>query len=560
MNKNKVDYQAILNGIQDMIFVMRVSEDQQLFYYDYLNKVAMEELGLSENIIGKEIAEVNSLQVTAVLYEKYRTVIELREPITYQDDYIIKQETKKVSETTLTPQFEGEKVVRIIALTRDITAFKETEREKDLSNHRLKLSRLRYKSLFAENSDSIIYLDLQGKILRANQAFNRLMNQSDENFRGKAFLDILKPKRLSKVKQAFQQTLGGTSSVVDTEVSMSDDTEAVLQIKLTPMMLEQEIRGVYAIMKDMTAEQFAKEALMASEERFRLIAENSSDLIQLIDERGQFVYLSPSHQKVLGYDPNALFNRKLLDIVDQQDHQLIKELLETYQKANTHSIEVRFNDINDKEKWFELRAQPIFTKNKHFKHIVVVARDIEERKQHEEQLRQFAYHDYLTNLPNRRLFHDRLDQVIATHERKQHNNFAVMMLDLDDFKKINDQYGHDTGDKVIIEFGQRLKSAVREMDTVARMGGDEFMILLPEVDDARNVERVVKRIEGVIAQPWQVDSYQFSLGSSIGIIIPTCKNFDAQQIINKADEVLYQAKNTGKNKSIIEICNYLVKP
>lgn len=557
MGNNELCYQTVLDGIQDMIFVMRVSESKDLFYYEFINKKAIDVLNLSKVIIGKEITEINSAEITAILHEKYRIVIEQKQPITYEGNFYIEEVGNMVLETTLTPQFEGEKIVRIVTLTRDITAFKETDRERQVSNQRLKLSRRRYKSLFAENTDAIVYLDLAGEILRVNKAFENLINQDKKDCHGQNFFAILQPNRLVKVVQAFNQTVHGEAAIVDTEYVMADGSEAVLQVKFIPMIVEEEIRGVYAIIKDMTTERFSKQALMASEERFRLIAENSSDLIHLLGENGQFVYLSPSHQKVLGYDLDKLENMELNEIVAKADQPVIVRALATaYQEGNAVTAEIRFIDQLNKALWFELRIQPVFTKSDHFKHMVVVARDIQERKRYEVKLRKLAYHDSLTGLPNRRLFNDRLDQVLANYQRKD-LRFAVMMLDIDDFKKINDQMGHDVGDKVMIEFGRCLKDAVREMDTVARMGGDEFMILLPEIDEESNVSKIIERIETAIKKPWQINGQIFSVKSSIGAVIPACKAFTAHQIIVKADEVLYQAKNTGKDKAIINVCNFV---
>lgn len=552
MNQSDLGYQMILDGIQDMVVVMRVSENQQQFYYEFINKKAAEVLGDSIDIIDKEITEVNFPAVSAVMYEQYRTVIELRSPITYQDEFFYRRTPRKASETTLTPLFEGDKITRIVAVTRDITSIKKTENQKEMSNHRLELSRQRYKSLFAENTEPIAYLDLSSEILRTNKAFDQFINQPAKVTTGQTLATVLNPVHLTKFNQAFTKTVKGDVSVVDIKIFLNEQSEAVLQVKFIPMLLEGDVRGVYVILKDISYELFTKQALMASEERFRLIAENSSDLIELIDEKGRLVYLSPSHEKVLDYSTKRLAELHIYDIVVPEDHDKIEQLLTaTYVKGQSITMELRFFNRENNPCWFELCAQPIFIEDNFFKHIVIVARNIEERKKYEERLKKLAYYDFLTNLPNRRLFNDRLNQVIATSKRRD-TRFAVMMLDLDDFKKINDQMGHDVGDKVLIEFGERIKFSIREVDTVARLGGDEFIILISHFDDETNINRIVDRIEKAIAKPWRICDHTFSIKSSIGVAIPTFKGFTAQQILNKADECLYHAKNTGKNKAVID--------
>lgn len=328
-----------------------------------------------------------------------------------------------------------------------------------------------------------------------------------------------------------------------------------LQVKLTPIDFNNQIQGVYAIIKDMSAEHTAKQALIESEERFRLIAENSYDLISLLDDHGKIVYASPSYGYLLGYPVEFFENKLLSEIVFKSDHTLLEQAIrDAVTKQVSFTVDCRIaNRLND-WLWFELNGQPVFTRNHQFKHLVIVGRDITDRKKYEERLKVLAYHDSLTELPNRRLFQDRLEQVIATYERK-HQPFAIMMLDLDDFKCVNDQMGHDVGDEVMKEFGKRLQQSVREMDTVARLGGDEFIILLPDIESEANVDKIVKRINNAIKEVWSVASFSFYMTTSIGVVIPNTKGFTAHALMKKADQALYQAKNNGKNESVLMICD-----
>lgn len=198
-------YQSLLNGIQDMIFVMRVSEDQRYFYYQFINTSAMKMTGYTAAIIGKEIAEVNPDHITTILHEKYREVVSGRVPITYQDSFHAHHSGHTVSETTLTPIFVGETVTQIVGLTRDITTLKQAEWEKDKSQQKLQFSRQRYKSLFDQNPDPILYLDLKGRIKRGNQAFERLFVTRIDVIKKVSFLALIKSNDEETIKRHFYQ-------------------------------------------------------------------------------------------------------------------------------------------------------------------------------------------------------------------------------------------------------------------------------------------------------------------------------------------------------------------
>lgn len=553
MNNDELCYQTVLDGIQDMVFIMRVSEDLQFFYYEFVNKQAMDITGYKSDVIGKEIASVNIPTIAASLHEKYREVVKKRRPLIYEDNFHSNDRAEKISENTLTPLFEGDKVVRVVTLTRDITQLKQAESERERSEKKLKISQQRYKSLFEHNPDAILHLDLNGELIRENKAFKVLIGKNKRNLKGISILNLIEDK--DKLKQAFEQAVLGKPTYFETTLTTDNLKEVFLQVKLAPIILKEDINGVYAIMKDMTTEHKAKENLIESESKFRLITENSYDLITLVNKWGDIIYASPSHTYVLGYPIKDFIGQPLMDLVYKSDHSLVEQALaQSIEDKFSFTIEFRIMNSAKELLWFELNGQPVYTQSGEFKHMVTVGRDITIRKRYEERLKALAYRDFLTDLPNRRFVQDHLKKSLALFDRNE-KAFAVMMLDLDDFKGINDRMGHDVGDEVIIEFGRRLQNSVREIDTVARLGGDEFVILLTEVESEENVEQVVERIEREISSPWEISGYHFQLTSSIGVVIPKCKGFKSERLMKEADRALYQAKNTGKNKTIINVCN-----
>lgn len=179
--------------------------------------------------------------------------------------------------------------------------------------------------------------------------------------------------------------------------------------------------------------------------------------------------------------------------------------------------------------------------------MVVVTREISERKKYEEKLLEFAYHDPLTLLPNRRYFQDILSRKIDEAKERGYYNFAVAMIDLDNLKQLNDRYGHDYGDEAIKIFSMRVKNSLREDDIVARFGGDEFIIVLSDVVTKAEGVTVVKRILDKIQKPAHIKGIYLNLTASVGITIPTSIDITEKEIFKQADTALYNAKQAGKN-------------
>jgi diguanylate cyclase (GGDEF)-like protein len=177
--------------------------------------------------------------------------------------------------------------------------------------------------------------------------------------------------------------------------------------------------------------------------------------------------------------------------------------------------------------------------------MIVNARDVTERKRAEEQLRYQALHDLLTDLPNRRLFVDRLQQALRRTRRRPEHKAAVLFMDLDNFKVINDSVGHKTGDKLLVAVAERLRSLLRPEDTLARFGGDEFTVLIEDIEDPADAVRVAERIVEGFREQLVLDSRDFFVSASIGIALSTASTTNPEELLAKADMAMYRAKERG---------------
>jgi diguanylate cyclase (GGDEF)-like protein len=161
-----------------------------------------------------------------------------------------------------------------------------------------------------------------------------------------------------------------------------------------------------------------------------------------------------------------------------------------------------------------------------------------------EEFRTLAYHDDLTGLPNRSLFHDRLGLAI-THSSRQESHLAVLFLDLDDFKGVNDSFGHASGDRALVELAGRIRGAVRAEDTVARLGGDEFIVLLAQVTGAGDAARVAAKVLDAVRAPFRLDGHQVSIGASVGVSVFPRDGVSPEELVRSADQAMYRAKERG---------------
>ncbi|WP_224984248.1 sensor domain-containing diguanylate cyclase [Geomonas agri] len=288
------------------------------------------------------------------------------------------------------------------------------------------------------------------------------------------------------------------------------------------------------------------EAIGESEERFRRLVELSLDGIAILVGR-RFVFINPAGSELLGcQSPDQLMGREMLEFIERESAQLFLEQVGYAEQGDSSApwIEERLlrNDRTSIE--VELGVGPFVYRGE--RALQVIFRDITERKLAKARLETLAHYDSLTSLPNRVLFFDRLKHALFEAKRYQHP-MALMYLDLDFFKEINDRFGHAAGDAVLLEAGQRLKDCVRACDMVARMGGDEFTIILTKMAEPQDASVVAGRIIQAFARPFLAEGDEATVGVSIGVCIyPDCGD-DLDGMVRAADGAMYRAKQEGKN-------------
>jgi diguanylate cyclase (GGDEF)-like protein/PAS domain S-box-containing protein len=285
-----------------------------------------------------------------------------------------------------------------------------------------------------------------------------------------------------------------------------------------------------------------------SEARFRSLVAHSSDLITVLDSDGVVTYQSPSIERVLGYEVADLEGTCFDRLLVEGDQPRFRQLIAGDGTANpdAHTFECSLVHADGTALKFEVQ-QTDLRHDEHVRGIVLNSRDVSERKAFEEQLAHQAFHDQVTNLANRALFTDRVEHALMRAQRG-FPDIAVMFIDLDDFKTVNDSLGHEAGDRVLQEVARRLLIAVRPTDTVARFGGDEFAILLEAIVDSPEAADAAARVLQALELPYEIDGKQVFPRASIGICLVdrTAEAPDAAELLRNADVAMYMAKRDSK--------------
>jgi diguanylate cyclase (GGDEF)-like protein/PAS domain S-box-containing protein len=347
-----------------------------------------------------------------------------------------------------------------------------------------------------------------------------------------------------------QAAQGQTVSHHETAVRHRNGRPVDIEIGVTSLRLGGHAHRVI-VARDISARKQAEAALRRSEDRFRSLVQNSSDLMTILGTDGTILWHSPSVERVLGYPPDALTSTSLYDLVHPDDTAHVEAAFGACASDASAQTTIDFRCRHRDGSWRYLEAVASnLLDHPTVGGIVVNSRDVTERKAFEDQLARQAFFDPLTGLPNRVLFMYSIERALAGAGRNK-VGVAVMFLDLDGFKLVNDTLGHIVGDQLLVAFGQRLKSCVRPGDTVARLGGDEFTILLENIPNSSEAERVASRILERLQTPFNFDGRDLYVSSSIGIAFGLHGEVRPSDLLRFADAAMYRAKSTGKARSVV---------
>ena len=423
-----------------------------------------------------------------------------------------------------------------IAFLRSTASLLGEALERYRTEQALRKSETRLKQLIGSTLDAVVTVDRDGTVIEWNPQAEAVFGMRARDVLGRPV-----PRDMMPVITGAQRRVEAVGRRVGGE-------EFPIEITVDPVGSGSE-QTFTAFIRDISDRRRAQEELEHRERRFRALVEKSWSGVALLDQNLAFAYAGSSTERLLGYADRDLLGASILGFVHPRERQNTRQLFANLLAAPGREVqgELRFLHRNGSWVWLEGFAQNLLH-DPSIGAIVINYRDITQRKAAEKQLEYQAYYDALTGLPNRVLFRDRVVTAIAQAQRNR-RSLAVMYLDLDHFKLVNDGLGHSIGDKLLAHVAERLQGVVRASDTISRLGGDEFTLLFNEVGSSDAVASLARKILHSLARPFRVDGHELFVTASIGISIYPSDGADGETLLKCADSAMYRAKELGRNQA-----------
>jgi diguanylate cyclase (GGDEF)-like protein/PAS domain S-box-containing protein len=424
---------------------------------------------------------------------------------------------------------------------RDIT-------ERKLDEQRMEQSRRFLDELINAVPDPISVKDGERRYIAANHALCRLLGLPRERILGQTDEDLLGAEAARLSHQSDHSALDrGKPVEYENEVSVNGEARWVI-VRKSALDRSDGSRVILSVFTDITQRRAMEQALRESETRFRDFAEAASEFVWENDIDGRFTYVSSRVESVWGYTESELIGRTAIEFTPPGEAERVRAWLEHNMRpdGSFKDLEQRIVAKNGDLRWLLINAVGVFDEAGRRIGQRGAGRDITDRKQADARISHLATRDALTDLPNRLLLNERLHDALAGARRRGHV-IAVMFIDLDRFKNINDSLGHDVGDDLLRAIARRLSACLRESDTLARLGGDEFVVILDELKDAGAAAVVGEKLMQALSEPLVIRGHTLVTTASIGVGCFPMDGEDAASLMRSADTAMYHAKSLGRN-------------
>ena len=425
-----------------------------------------------------------------------------------------------------------------VGIVRDITTRKQEEK-----------TRAYLSAIVESTSAAVISLtkDLNGIIQTWNKGAERVYGYSAEEAVGRHISFLVPPGHKDDIPDILERVKRGESvERYETVRTRKDGTHIHVSLDVSPILDPQgTIMGAATIAHNITDRKYAEEKVRESREQLQVIIDTVPSLISYVDRNFHYRWNNRTYREWFHRTAEEITGRHMRDILGEE---VFQRILPRLQKALSGEV-VYYDDYlayPSGGRWVHGVYMPNRTARGEVDGIVVFVNDITERKKMEEEIRHMAHHDALTGLPNRRLFRDVVNMEMA-QARRTRKKLAILFLDLDRFKEVNDTLGHEAGDALLKEVARRLRANIRESDTVARIGGDEFNILLADIPRPEDVTAVARKIMGSFERPFLIAGHELHVTASIGISVYPDDSEETDTLFRYADIAMYHAKERGKN-------------
>ncbi|MBK1735464.1 hypothetical protein CKO15_09245 [Halorhodospira abdelmalekii] len=420
----------------------------------------------------------------------------------------------------------------------------------------LAASERRFRALFEESLQPLTLMDARGVFTVVNDSALKLLRVRDQaQLVGRSFTAFTPPRQpdgrssATHARAMFAQVLEQGGGEWEWSCLRGPDGELFDALLVLTAIDYEQRQLLHVAWSDITLRKAAERELRVNEEKFRTLVEDANDIIYTLNMGGVFEYVTPNIREILAHEPEDLVGRHFSSIVHPNDlpacQSFLQRLVETGDKQS--GLEYRVRHQREGWHWHVSNASPLRDKEGSIIGMLGIAHDVTERKRNEDEITRMAHYDGLTELPNRALLFSRLRQALA-EAQQQGKQLALLFVDLDRFKPINDIHGHAVGDQVLREAAQRLLRTVRASDTVSRIGGDEFIILLPGLQRGEHAIKVAENIRGALQKSFFINGLRLQVASSIGVACYPEHGQSGEELAHCADLAMYHAKESGSDQ------------
>ena len=528
----------IYENVTDVLFVLAV-DSNNAYRFTSINHRFTEATGLSEDrVVGKLVDEVIPEPSLSIVLKKYSEAIQSKQSV-YWEETTNYPNGVKTGQVSVTPVFDGEDCIFLVGAVHDITSSKEADlliRQREMELRQL-----------ADAMPQIVWIaNVDGHCVYMNRQWTNFTGLSIEQSYVDGWLHVIHPEDQSRFRELWQNAVDGkTIFEVEHRLRRADGEYFWWLIRGVPMLDESgEIYKWFGTNTDIHEIKLTEQKL-----RVAAIAFETQEGMMVTDAKINILSVNRAFTEITGYSSEEVIGKspKLLQS-GQMKAEFYRSMWKSIQDTDHWSGEI-WNRRKNGEIYPEyLTITAVKDTDGKLTNYVSSLMDISLRKKSEEKIEQLAYYDQLTELPNRRLFRDRLEQDIRRVERNR-SSLALLFIDLDRFKEVNDTLGHDKGDVLLIEVARRIRQHVRETDTLARLGGDEFTIILPEYGEESSIDRVVQDVLRELETPFDLGGGSVShISCSIGIVFYPQHTNNIEDLLKHADQAMYAAKDAGRNR------------